>query len=481
MVKVKMVRDISGEEDCDFWSGGDRSPAKKKARKEELKTRQLEVSITPCTQCGKAFKGTAGVKIHTARKHSTVTGTPKLVTNEKCNDVRESMKKDCRNSPPSSSLPPPWSPLQPSPLQPETNLLLSGYGEYMEEEEEEEEEYEEKPVVNFDKVNCYRELVDLLRNKEYEEKTMIKELQEVMIKQKLEMNTLTVSQNLVERCENSSQQQEEEEEEMKKIQSQERKKELHKKFDNERQGIIKRCNARISDIHSEVKTIEETLLKVLHQTYLGEKRRRVKKEDPSGKENIDTIVQPQTPDEDSDAADSEIIDHTNPQSTTGEGRTKEEDNNIDIDAIQAQLQKDNFSDFSDDEDSDTEEEVSCKVEIIDTSDEDCEIETRVEDKADGNEEKRLNKEDFIPSLSLTLSHSTSLHKTMEQLWMKKCRVDICPITATDLLKAWKIEKDNSEDEEKIDKIIDSENEEDEDINELIDSITELWERHNNIC
>ena len=27
----------------------------------------------------------------------------------------------------------------------------------------------------------------------------------------------------------------------------------------------------------------------------------------------------------------------------------------------------------------------------------------------------------------------------------------------------------------------SKNEEDEDINELIDSITELWERHNNIC
>merc|ERR1712020_108590 len=124
-----------------------------------------------------------------------------------------------------------------------------------------------------------------------------------------------------------------------------------------------------------------------HQTYLGEKRRRVKKEaDPSDKENIDTIVQPHSPDdddEDSDA-DSEIIDNTGPQSTTGGGEEKEEDDNIDdIDAIQVQLQKDNFSDISDDEDSDTEEEVSCKVEIIDTSDEDCEIETRVE--ADDNE------------------------------------------------------------------------------------------------
>lgn len=469
MAKVKMVRDISGEEDCDFWSGGARSPAKKKARKEELKTRQLEESITPCTQCGKSFKGTAGVKIHTARKHS---GTPKLVTNEKCNDVRESMKKDCRNSPPSSS--PPQSP--PPPPQPETILLSSGYGEYIEEEDEE-EEYEEKPVVNFDKVNCYRELVDLLRNKEYEEKTMMKELQEVMVKQKLEMNALTVSQNLVERM---SQQQEEKEEEMKKIQFIKSRERKTKKFDNERQGIIKRCNARISDIHSEVKTIEETLLKVLHQTYLGEKRRRVKKEaDPSDKENIDTIVQPHSPDdddEDSDA-DSEIIDNTGPQSTTGGGEEKEEDDNIDnIDAIQVQLQKDNFSDISDDEDSDTEEEVSCKVEIIDTSDEDCEIETRVE--ADDNEEKRLSKEDFIPSLSLSLSHSTSLHKTMEQLWVKKCRIDICPISATDLLKAWKNEQNNSEDE--FTKIIDTEDE-DEEINELIDRVTELWERYNNIC
>ena len=467
MVKVKMVRDISGEEDCDFWSGGARSPAKKKARKEELKTRQLEESITPCTQCGKSFKGAAGVKIHTARKHS---GTPKLVTNEECNDVRESMKKDCRNSPPS---PPP--PQSSPPPQPETILLSSGYGEYMEEEdeEEEEEEYEEKPVVNFDKVNCYRELVDLLRNKEYEEKTMMKELQEVMVKQKLEMNALTASQNLVERM---SQQQEEKEEEIKKIrESRERK---TKKFDNERQGIIKRCNVRISDIHSKVKTIEETLLKVLHQTYLEEKRRSVKKEaDPSDKENIDTIVQPHSPDEDTDAG-SEIIDNTGPQSaTTGGEEEKEEDDNIDdIDAIQVQLQKDNFSDISDDEDSDTEEEVSCKVEIIDTSDEDCEIETRVE--ADDNEEKRLSKEDFIPSLSLSLSHSTSLHKTMEQLWMKKCRIDICPISATDLLKAWKNEKDNSEDE--FTKIIDTEDE-DEEINELIDRVTELWERYNNIC
>ena len=469
MAKVKMVRDISGEEDCDFWSGGARSPAKKKARKEELKTRQLEESITPCTQCGKSFKGTAGVKIHTARKHS---GTPKLVTNEKCNDVRESMKKDCRNSPPSSS--PPQSP--PPPPQPETILLSSGYGEYIEEEDEE-EEYEEKPMVNFDKVNCYRELVDLLRNKEYEEKTMMKELQEVMVKQKLEMNALTVSQNLVERM---SQQQEEKEEEMKKIQFIKSRERKTKKFDNERQGIIKRCNARISDIHSKVKTIEETLLKVLHQTYLGEKRRRVKKEaDPSDKENIDTIVQPHSPDdddEDSDA-DSEIIDNTGPQSTTGGGEEKEEDDNIDnIDAIQVQLQKDNFSDISDDEDSDTEEEVSCKVEIIDTSDEDCEIETRVE--ADDNEEKRLSKEDFIPSLSLSLSHSTSLHKTMEQLWVKKCRIDICPISATDLLKAWKNEQNNSEDE--FTKIIDTEDE-DEEINELIDRVTELWERYNNIC
>ena len=469
MAKVKMVRDISGEEDCDFWSGGARSPAKKKARKEELKTRQLEESITPCTQCGKSFKGTAGVKIHTARKHS---GTPKLVTNEECNDVRESMKKDCRNSPPSSS--PPQSP--PPPPQPETILLSSGYGEYIEEEDEE-EEYEEKPVVNFDKVNCYRELVDLLRNKEYEEKTMMKELQEVMVKQKLEMNALTVSQNLVERM---SQQQEEKEEEMKKIQFIKSRERKTKKFDNERQGIIKRCNARISDIHSKVKTIEETLLKVLHQTYLGEKRRRVKKEaDPSDKENIDTIVQPHSPDdddEDSDA-DSEIIDNTGPQSTTGGGEEKEEDDNIDdIDAIQVQLQKDNFSDISDDEDSDTEEEVSCKVEIIDTSDEDCEIETRVE--ADDNEEKRLSKEDFIPSLSLSLSHSTSLHKTMEQLWVKKCRIDICPISATDLLKAWKNEQNNSEDE--FTKIIDTEDE-DEEINELIDRVTELWERYNNIC
>ena len=474
MAKVKMVRDISEEEDCDFWSGSDRSPAKKKARKEELKTRQLEAPITPCTQCEKSFKGTVGLKIHTARKHTAVTGTPKLVANEECNDVRESMKKDSRNSPPSSSLPPPWSPPSPPP---ETSLLSSGYGEYIEEEDE--EEYEEKPVVNFDKMNCYRELVGLHRNKEYEEKTMIKELQEVMVKQKLEMNALTMSQNLVERCENSSQQQEVEE--MKKIQfikSRERKKELHKKFDDERQGIIKRCNARISDIHSEVKTIEETLLKVLHQTYLGEKRRSVKKEaDPSDKENIDTIVQPHSPDEDTDAG-SEIIDNTGPQSaTTGGEEEKEEDDNIDdIDAIQVQLQKDNFSDISDDEDSDTEEEVSCKVEIIDTSDEDCEIETRVE--ADDNEEKRLSKEDFIPSLSLSLSHSTSLHKTMEQLWMKKCRIDICPISATDLLKAWKNEKDNSEDE--FTKIIDTEDE-DEEINELIDRVTELWERYNNIC
>ena len=129
-----------------------------------------------------------------------------------------------------------------------------------------------------------------------------------------------------------------------------------------------------------------------------------------------------------------------------------------------------------DEDSDTEEEVSCKVEIIDTSDEDCEIETRVE--ADDNEEKRLSKEDFIPSLSLSLSHSTSLHKTMEQLWVKKCRIDICPISATDLLKAWKNEQNNSEDE--FTKIIDTEDE-DEEINELIDRVTELWERYNNIC
>ena len=479
MAKVKMVRDISEEEDCDFWSGSDRSPAKKKARKEELKTRQLEAPITPCTQCEKSFKGTVGLKIHTARKHTAVTGTPKLVANEECNDVRESMKKDSRNSPPSSSLPPPWSPPSPPP---ETSLLSSGYGEYIEEEDE--EEYEEKPVVNFDKMNCYRELVGLHRNKEYEEKTMIKELQEVMVKQKLEMNALTMSQNLVERCENSSQQQEVEE--MKKIQfikSRERKKELHKKFDDERQGIIKRCNARISDIHSEVKTIEETLLKVLHQTYLGEKRRRVKKEDntdPSNKENIATIVQLQTPtsdDEDSDTGP-EIIDNTDPQSTTGEGEEKEEDDNIDLDAIQVQLQKDNP--ISDDEDSDTEEEVSCKVEIIDTSDEDCEIETRVEDKADDNEEKRLNKEDFIPSLSLSLSHSISLHKTMKQLWVQKCRVNICPISTTDLLKAWKNKKNNSEDEEKIAKIIDSEDE-DEEINELIDSVTELWEHYNNIC
>ena len=477
-----MVRDISGEEDCDFWSGGDRSPAKKRARKEELKTRQLEAPITPCTQCEKSFKGVAGVKIHAARKHSAVTDTQKLVVNEKCNDVRESMKKDSRNSPPSSSLLPPRSPPPPPS---ETSLLSSGYGEYMEEEDEE-EEYKEKPVVNFDKMNCYRKLVDLLRNKEYEEKTMIKELQEVMVKQKLEMNALTASQNLVERSENSSQQQEEEMKKIQFIKSRERKKELHKKFDDERQGIIKRCNARISDIHSEVKTIEETLLKVLHQTYLKEKTRRVKKEDntdPSDKENIVAIVQLQTPtsdDKDSDAG-SEIIDNAGPQSTTGEGEEKEEDDNIDLDAIQVQLQKDNPISDSDDEYSDTEEEVNCKVEIIDTSDEDCEIETRtrVEDKADDNEEKRLSKEDFIPSLSLSLAHSISLHKTMKQLWVKKCRVNICPISATDLLKAWKNEKHNSEDEEKIDKIIDSEDE-NEKINELIDSVTELWERYNNI-
>ena len=69
---------------------------------------------------------------------------------------------------------------------------------------------------------------------------------------------------------------------------------------------------------------------------------------------------------------------------------------------------------------------------------------------------------------------------MKQLWVQKCRVNICPISTTDLLKAWKNKKNNSEDEEKIAKIIDSEDE-DEEINELIDSVTELWEHYNNIC
>ena len=291
-------------------------PPKKRARRGESSQLNVVAGVredlsAPCSQCEQSFNNSRGLKIHTTkihtrRKHAQSVKGRREEEKER-SVVEENMQKDSRNS----SLPSP------------SETMLSG--EYFEKDDDKEEK--PKPLVDFDiiKGNCYRELADLLRIKEYEEKTAMKELQ-------------SVKQKLVEfeRTKNSSQQQQEN-------------LVLRRKFDDEKQRIIMRRNARIFDIHSKCIPLEKTLLKLLQA---------------------------------------------------------EEENIV---AIQAQLQKENPT-SDDDEDTDTEEKVVCKIEIIDTNDEEkldsSGIETRVEDSCDGGE-KRAKEDDIIPALQQIMNGSVS--------------------------------------------------------------------------
>ena len=318
-------------------------PPKKRARRGESSQLNVVAGVredlsAPCSQCEQSFNNSRGLKIHTTKihtrrkhaylsrrcgagwwfcqstcSHSLVAPAPESVKGRREEEkersvVEENMQKDSRNS----SLPSP------------SETMVSG--EYFEKDDDKEEK--PKPLVDFDiiKGNCYRELADLLRIKEYEEKTAMKELQ-------------SVKQKLVEfeRTKNSSQQQQEN-------------LVLRRKFDDEKQRIIMRRNARIFDIHSKCIPLEKTLLKLLQA---------------------------------------------------------EEENIV---AIQAQLQKENPTSDDDDEDTDTEEKVVCKIEIIDTNDEEkldsSGIETRVEDSCDGGE-KRAKEDDIIPALQQIMNGSMS--------------------------------------------------------------------------
>ena len=148
----------------------------------------------------------------------------------------------------------------------QTPPLLQGAGQATVKEEyfEGKEPKPKKPKLDFQvmKANYYQELVDLKRDEDYERKTMDREIQDVLDRQKLERREFLKQQKreLEEfNGENHEALQDKQKEEM----------ELKEiSFEEERKEITKRNQSRtkaISEIHKKRKNMEDNLFQIFQQ------------------------------------------------------------------------------------------------------------------------------------------------------------------------------------------------------------------------